>query len=49
MLQTSSQVKKSRKTQTLYPFSKDEFLCVGGRLANSKVNDEVKYQRLVSH
>ena len=47
-LQTSSQVKKSSKIQLLYPFLNDGVLCVGGRLAIGKFNDEAKYQRLVS-
>ena len=47
-LQTSPQVKKSSKIQLLYPFLYDGVLCVGGRLANGKFNDEAKYQRLVS-
>ena len=33
----------------MYPFLNHGVLCVGGRLANGKFNDEAKYQRLVSH
>ena len=32
----------------LYHFLNDGVLCVGGRLAYGKSNDEAKYQRLVS-
>ena len=48
-LQTSPQVEQSSKIQMLYSFLNYGVLCVGGRLANGKFNDEAKYQCLVSH
>ena len=48
MFQTSPQVEKSGKIPMLYPLLNDGVLCVGGRLANGKFNDEAEYKCLVS-
>ena len=46
--QSSSQVRKLSTLQRLYPSLNEGVLGVGGRLASDKLNDEAKYQRVVS-